>query len=456
MKTKSVLLIFPAYPAHWSAPAPGIGYIASALEGIGVKVKFIDCQITRHHKAKIISLLSEYPVVGISVNAGNVSSSLEIAGAIRKVSPGTKIIMGGPHATAVYDKFIPEYADIVVRGEGEDTIAELMKKEDLSRVTGIAYWDGKVKVTPARPYIENLDRIKFPACHLYNFKKYRFRNISNPFSLMITSRGCPYECIYCFKSTHGYKIRFRSIDNILDEVDYLVTQFGVREIQIMDDVFTINPERVKQFCKKLIACRYKNLRFALGGGIRVDAGDQEMFDLLAQAGCYMLDIAIESGSQNLLDKIHRPCNLDSLIKIINMIKKSDIQLAIFSTLGFPFDTIGSIQKTIDFIKKLNVDSITFTLATPYPGTEFYEMVKNHGRFLYDPIKQSAQIGSNVSYETPTLKAKDIEAMFKQAHQEFYFRPRQIFKIFLNRTVSYRRMFETIKLGKDLIFRRKLW
>ncbi len=455
MGTKRILLIFPGHYYSWSAPAPGIGYIASALEGIGVKVKFIDCQITRDYKQKIISLLPEYPVVGLSVNAGNVSSALEIAGAIRAVSPRTRIIMGGPHATSVYDKLIPEYADIVVRGEGEETIAELMRANDLSRVEGIAYWDGGLKVNSPRPYIEDLDKLNFPAWHLYDLGKYRFRNVFNPHALIVTSRGCPYDCIYCVKNIHGNKVRLRSIDNILEEIDCLVYNFGVKEILIMDDLFTLYPDRVKEFCRDLIKSQTK-IRFALGGGIRIAFGDQEMFDLLAQAGCYMVDIVIESGSQEILDKIGRQGRITETIETVDMIKKTKMKLSFFCMFGFPFETVETIQKTIDFTRKMNFDTGVFVLATPYPGTKFYEIVKNNGSFLYDPIKESAQIGKNASYETAFLKARDMELMLKKAYKNFYLRPKQIWKIFINRFPNFKRMLESVKLGKNLIYRRRLW
>ncbi|MFH1338436.1 MAG: cobalamin-dependent protein, partial [Candidatus Omnitrophota bacterium] len=239
LKKNQLLLILPVSPWRWTAPSLGIAYIGSALEGTGFKVKLIDCQITPGYRKKILSLLADYPSVGISVNAGNVSSALDIAREIRNHSPSTRIIMGGPHATAVYERLIPEYADIVVRGEGEDTIVELMQQDDLSSIKGIAYWDKELKLTPARPYIQDLDALRFPAWHLYELKRYRLGNTFTPLAIVMTSRGCPYDCIYCVKYVHGYKVRLRSVDNVLNEIDQLVSRFGIREIQIMDDVFTI-------------------------------------------------------------------------------------------------------------------------------------------------------------------------------------------------------------------------
>jgi len=427
-KKDKALLIFSPHLWYWTAPAPGIGYIASALEGIGVKVEFIDCQIVRDYKKKILSLLPEYPVVGLSVNAGNVSSALDIAGAIRKKSPETKIIMGGPHATAGYERLIPEYADIVVRGEGDDTIVELMQEDDLSRVKGIAYWNGELKVTPDRPYIEDLDRLRFPAWHLYDLKRYRLGNTLSPIAIIMTSRGCPYDCIYCVKCVHGYKIRFRSLDNVFNEINYLISRFGVKEIQIMDDAFTVYPERVKEFCKMAIN-RSKKLRFALGGGIRADLGNQEMFNLLVQAGCYMAPIAVEAGSQEVLNKIQKNLNLQKARKIINMANRAGLRTPLFFIIGFPFETLETMYQTIDLAKQLTVDQAHFFIATPFYGTKFYEIVKNEGKFLVDMAVTSTnyEYGPAV-YETESLKAKDVEMMYKKAQQAFHFRLKYIWLI----------------------------
>jgi len=434
MVKKAVLLSYPENPWYWTAPAPGIGYIASALENIGIKVKFVDCQITRHYKEKIISLLSEYPVVGLSVNAGNVSSAIDIAGAIRKRSAETKIIMGGPHATAVYEKLIPGYADIVVRGEGEDTIVELMEEEDLSKVKGIAYWDGELKVTTDRPYIEDLDRLKFPAWHLYDLKRYRLGNTLNPLAIIITSRGCPYDCIYCVKNVHGYKVRFRSVDNVIDEVDYLVQKFGVKEIQVMDDIFTSRVEWVKEFCQKLIDRKHKNLRFALSNGIRLDSVDHEMLSLMAQAGFYWICLywvcVISNIDLESKDKVYKDNFLKRVKYIVDSAQKIGLKVSLFFQLGLINDSIESMEETIDIAKTFSPEGVFFSVAVPFPGTRFYELIEKKGRFTKDLLKESVncEYGKAV-YETDALKAKDIERMFKKAYKEFYFRPAQLWRIF---------------------------
>lgn len=259
--------------------------MASVLEQKGITVEVIDCQLLKDYKYEINKFLKDNPVVGISANIAIIGSALDISKYIRQTSPRTKIIMGGPQPTVVYEKLIPEYADNVVIGEGEDTIVDLMQNEDPSTIQGIAYWNnGSIKVTPPRALIDELDKLPYPAWHLFDLEKYSSGNNRKLFTLLITSRGCPNECIYCSKSVHGSKIRLRSLDNVLGEIDYLVSKFGVKEIQIVDENFTFYPQRVKEFCKMVIGRSYRNLRFALLNGMMPDVDDFEMFDLLAKAG----------------------------------------------------------------------------------------------------------------------------------------------------------------------------
>jgi len=424
---RNVLLISPAYlRSRYTLPPPGIGYIASSLEGIGCQVRFIDCQITSNYKRKVLSLLPDYPTVGISVTAGTVSSALDIAKAIRIFSPQTKIIMGGPQATAVYEKLIPEYADIVVRGEGEDTIVELMQQKDLSNIRGIAYWNKELKVNPSRPYIEDLDRLRFPAWHLYKQEKYKFSSCRTPLAFVITSRGCPYDCIHCTKFVHGYKVRVRSIDNVMNEINYMVSELSIKEILIADDLFTYNVDRVKELCKRIIACRYIDLRFLLTGGIRPDFDNQEIFNLLAEAGFYFLGIGVETASQEVADKLGRSLDINKLRNNISMARKAGLKVVLYFMLGLPFDTKETMRETIDLAKNLSADGATFLFTIPFAGTKLCKMVHEKGRFLVDLNLNSICYEANPVYEIGQLKAKDVKTMFKLAHREFYLRPANIY------------------------------
>ncbi|MFH1563778.1 MAG: radical SAM protein [Nitrospirota bacterium] len=434
------------------SPIFGLSYLASVLEQKGITVEVIDCQLLKDYKYEINKFLKDNPVVGISANIAIIGSALDISKYIRQTSPRTKIIMGGPQPTVVYEKLIPEYADNVVIGEGEDTIVDLMQNEDPSTIQGIAYWNnGSIKVTPPRALIDELDKLPYPAWHLFDLEKYSSGNNRKLFTLLITSRGCPNECIYCSKSVHGSKIRLRSLDNVLGEIDYLVSKFGVKEIQIVDENFTFYPQRVKEFCKMVIGRSYRNLRFALLNGMMPDVDDFEMFDLLAKAGFCIVNFGIESGSQEILEKLKRRFDIKKVKKTVAIAKKVKMVVRAFFMIGLPFDNLETIQETIDFAKSLPVDYAVFCMATPLPGTEFYETVEKKGRFLCDlHLDSTNYFTGRASYELNNgLNANKIEKMYKRAYRQFYFRPAQLLKCLTSH--NYKNQFERMRPFLEFFF-----
>lgn len=449
-----MLLIDPVSCEWWTAPSLGLGWIASALERIGIEPEIIDCQITRHYKKEILTSLKKHPSVGISSTIGSISSALDISSLIREYSPKTRIIFGGPHPTAIYEKLIPKYADIVVLGEGEDTIVELMQEKDFSKIRGIAYWDGSLRVNPRRPFIEDLDRLGHPAWRLYDLKRYRYASARIPFAMITTSRGCPYNCIYCSKFVHGYKTRLRSLESVLDEIDYLKYGLRTREIRIMDDNFVFSTERVKQFCEMIIDKDYKNLRFALSNGIRADIAVPEMFELLAKAGFYSVDLGIDSGSQEIQNNTGRGVNLEMAKETIEILRRLRMKVNIHFIIGFPFDTRETMQKTVDIANNLSVDTVSFFIAVPFPGTEFYQIVQEKGRFLYDLTLNSTNFFDRAVYEMDSLKAKDVERVFRKAYRQFYFRPWQIWRaLVLTLNINSLRVFiGLLRYGWRMLFR----
>lgn len=434
-----MLLINPCYPNRGFLPPIGLVFISSVLEKLGIRTEIIDCLATKDYKKKIISSLKEYSTVGISAGVGSISSALDIASMIRKDYPKTRIIFGGPHSTAIYDKLIPKYADIVVLGEGENTITELMQKDDLSGIKGIAYQqNGSVKVTPRRPFIDDLDRLPIPAWHLLDLNKYRFGCARLPLASIITSRGCPYHCIYCTKFVHGYEIRLRSVENVLAEIDYLVKKQAVKEVYIADDNFTFHPERIKRLSRMIIEKKYKDIRFSVGNGVRADIGDFEMFKLLRQAGFYSASFGVETGSQEVSDKLKRGLQLSQVKERIEMAKKAGMKVTLDILIGSPFDAMETTYRTVDFARSLCAHNVSFNMVVPFPGTEFYKMVEEKGRFLYDLKMNTADIFGKATYEIGNLKARDFERMYKKAHQRYYFRlrPFQIWTVLNYKIYSF--------------------
>ncbi|MDD5071026.1 MAG: radical SAM protein [Candidatus Omnitrophica bacterium] len=456
MVFKKVLLINPAYKDWIVAVPAGLAYIAAAIEKIGVSVKVIDCRVEKGYKKKILDGIESYFFVGISVNVVTVKSAIEIAEMIRSQSPKTKIIMGGPHATAVYQHLIPKYADIITLGAAEDTIVDLIENPELSKVSGLAYWDGEIKLTPKRDKFTEIEKLPFPAWHYFDFKKYRMPGCRLPRIILITSRGCPYNCINCTKIIHGSHLRMRSADNVLEEIDYMVKRYKVKEIWVSDDNFTFSPERVKELCRKIIKANY-DLRFHLTNGVRADIVDEEMFQLMARAGFVFVSLGVESGSQEVIDKLRKRLDLRVIKKTVLALKKANLQVGLFVMIGLPFETEQTMRQTIDFAKSLPADQAFFWMVTPFPGTVLYDMIKKDGVFLRDLILEGAPSYSagEPLFEMNHLKSQVVKKYFKKAHREFFLRPSQIVKSLKKRTerlYNFYDLYGLIRSGYKVIVR----
>jgi len=424
-----MLLINPysEFERWFTYPYLGTAYLASCLEEAGEEVEILDFQGQQEYRRDLSEALMHHETAGITVNVANVSSALDIANLIRSTHPEKKIIMGGPLATAIPDQLLPRYADIVVLGEGEDTIVDIVTRSDPSEIKGIAYWDGGIRTNPPRSLIDDLDRIPYPAWHLVDLSR-RKRQVYRRMATMITSRGCPFNCINCTKLVHGYRYRERSIPNIIGEIDYLVEQFGIKEIHFWDDLFTYKPERVKDLCRAIIKQKYKNLRFSLPGGIRADINDREMFKLMREAGFYMVIVAVESGVQRIVDSLNKRLDLNKVKPTIDTLKKLGFRVGAFFMLGTPYDNAETMRKTIDFAKELKVHHVFFFITIPFPGTILYDLVKEKGRFLQDMrIHSRSYDEGQAVYEFGELKATDVNRIFKRSYREFYIRPSQIWR-----------------------------
>jgi len=217
-------------------------------------------------------------------------------------------------------------------------------------------------------------------------------------------------------------MRFRSIENVMEEIDYLVNKFGIKHISIWDDNFTIRPSRVKTLCEAIIKKGYKHLKFTLPNGVRGDIGDLEMFKLMAKAGIYSIAIAVESGNQEVNRKLGKRLNLSKVSNTAEMAHKAGIFITLYFMLGLPFETLDNMKETIRFAKKLKADAVQFFITTPFPGTPLFEIVKNNAKFLVDSAEGfPAYHTGKAIFETKNWTGKDLEKIFKQAWREFYFR-----------------------------------
>jgi radical SAM superfamily enzyme YgiQ (UPF0313 family) len=288
-------------------------------------------------------------------------------------------------------------------------------------------------------FIENLDSLPIPSRELIDMKKYsaHLKTQNTPATTIMTSRGCPFQCIYCSKPITGSKLRSVSPENVIKEIEHLINNYGIKEIIFYDDSFTLDRERAIKICDLIIQ---KNIRIKWQCETRVNLVDEGLLKKMKQAGCATIAYGIESGSNRVLNILKKGITTEQIKTAVGMTKKAGIQTIGYFMLGIPGETEKEITQTINFAKSLSLDFAQFAIATAYPGTELYQMAKEQNKLTNDWSKSIYALGGK---PTVSLSEIDIDKLYKyakKAYHEFYFRPKYI----LNRI-------KKIKSPKNLIY-----
>ena len=424
------ILINPKH-AEWARTLPlGIAYIASVLEKSGLPIDIIDMNV---HRMDLTGLKDELikrdaNIVGITSTTPQIRLSWEIAKLAKQINPNCKVVLGGVHPTSLPEESLSTpYVDFVVRGEGEVTFLDLIRalggNGNLKNVKGLSFeTGGKITHNPSRPFIGNLDSISFPARHLFPFPEaYRSPMLERKlFADIITSRGCPGSCIFCNKSIFGNTFRARSPENVVDEIELLVGEYGVGEIHIADDTFTFDIERAMRICDLIIE-RNLDIAWSCSNGIRVDCVNRELLTKMKEAGCYRVSFGVESGSDEVLRRIGKRITLQQARSACEIANDVGLTTIAFYMLGNYGENRETMEKTIAFAKSLNTDYAQFTIATPFPGTALYKLVEKHGKILTKDWERYG-IYEEPLFETRDLTKELVAEMYRKAYREFYFRP----------------------------------
>lgn len=403
-----------------------LAYSAAQLKAAGHNVSYIDSVIQDFDmKQTLAEARKENPdAIFMETTTPSIEADYVALTALKDAT-GAKIMVGGPHATYFHNKVLKDCPaiDIVIRHEFDTKIAGVVSNLDkLQKVNGITFRIGdKIIDNGDGEVCEDLDTVPFPDRDTIPWQWYLEAWYSRrPFMNMMTSRGCPYHCAFCLwpQSMYGHKQRFRSLDNVFAEIGMLVKCYGVRELNIDDGTFTTRRERVLEFCRRLRKEKY-GLIWTCNG--RVDNIDDEMLGEMRLAGCKMIRLGVESGSQEVLDKIRKGLTLAQIEEGVRRVKKSGIQALGGFMFGFPYDSRKSVEQTIAFAKKLSPDQVQFSICMCYPGTSLYEYIKDNDLLLAKSFKEFDMTHGPVA-STLDMERGDLEHILARAYREFYFRP----------------------------------
>jgi anaerobic magnesium-protoporphyrin IX monomethyl ester cyclase len=420
-------------PMPQSHPPLGLLYVGAVLEARGHEVRIIDEDVDHLSGLALKQCIADvHPdVVGITSTTPVFPHAASIA-ALAKAAGDIAVVLGGIHATIAAEESIQHEAiDVVVRGEGEGSAVLLMEAleqgKSLEGLEGISFRrDGEVVHNPDRGLIMDLDTLPFPGRHLLR-RPFAYEPpdaLYRPTTTIMTSRGCPYGCTFCCtKQIFGRRLRFRSIANVIEEIEHLVRNYGVRELQIMDDCFTAKRERVFEF-RDALRAHGLTPAIAFGNGLRADQVDDEIMSALKEIGVYSVGFGVESGNEEILARIKKGTTLDVIRNAFRLSKRYGFETWGFFMIGLPGETRETIRDTIRFAKELDPDFAKFIILKPYPGSEIHrELMSEHLIFKFD-YTQYGPYTPPVHF-LPSLSAKEIERWQRKANREFYLRPSKI-------------------------------
>jgi anaerobic magnesium-protoporphyrin IX monomethyl ester cyclase len=426
--TQSVLLVF-----CWGGnrklsinnlPPLGILGIASFLEERGIHADVLDFSINPEAQIKP----EEYDVLGFSINISNRKASMQAIADIKDEFPNQDIVVGGPLCMSNPELFMQSLdIDAIFACEGEEALYEYLTIETKEDVKGIYIKDGSDYIfTGERNWITDLDSLPFPAFHKVDIRKYNgIPKMKRPISSMMTSRGCPYSCIFCSHSM-GRKWRARSPENVVSEIEWQVSEFGVKEICIYDDNFSLNKNRAEWICDLLIDNRVPvTLQFT--NGLRVDNLDSCLLEKLRRAGTWLIGLAPETGNAKVIEKIKKGFNHSQVTEIRRECKRLGIKTFGFFMIGFPFETRSDIEDTIQFAKKLDCEMVEFNKVVPYAKTELLQMIVEGGNLINHPHAetQSYHEGQITTHKVGDLSSDDVKNLIRKAYREYYLRIRKM-------------------------------
>lgn len=422
-------------------PPVGLAQLAGMLRSVGYEhVKIVDAWAEELSETAFLEAVETFNpnIVGCTLWTTNLNSELSILEKIKQRLPDVTTVVGGPHLD-VYPRDCIEHSDFIdfgVVGEGEETAVELFDAvrtgtDSLCYIKGIVYRDGKeIVFTGQRPPVKDLDSLPYPDFSGLKVNKYHSDTEKlAPFIYIFSTRGCPYACRYCFNS-RGRGYRKHSVDYIIQYIKFLKQRYGIEEVAFMDETFTFDRKRTLLFCK-----RYREEGIGLPYTIRTraDRVDEETIMALKESGCYRFHYGVESGVQEVLDRMNRKMTLEQIREAIALTKKHGILTSANFMIGYLDESRDTYERTVEFIKELDPDHVNIFITTVLPGTDLYFETLERGILKRDVWREYA-MGEIPSVDLKGLRipgkdysVDDLEKMQARAYRRIHFRPTFVLK-----------------------------
>lgn len=455
-------------------PPVGLMYLATYMMHKGLDVEILDAYFHKYSVERTAEeILKKSPdLVGISCLTSNGANVFYLSKLLKLKMPDIKIVLGNIHASFFSSFYISKAGvDFIVHGEGEETIVELAqalnsKRHDFTGIEGLSWKDGdNVIDNPLRKKYISLDEIPWPARHLIPFECYTegvYKHMSTRDTDMVfSSRGCVNKCTFCCINVQ-HKFRYRSPVDVVDEIEFLKRKYNITSLTFGDSLFTVNKNRVRSICNEIIKRSIKIPWFCEGHAKFID---QNVLELMKEAGCTDVAYGIETGAPRILAQINKNTTHEEICKAIDMTKSAGLRAQGLFMLGFPGETEEEMLETIRFATSVPLDRAQFAITVPYPGTQLYNELVRNGKlklkdendpgFVEDWYRYSAYISyTNLDpiWWPDGISPKRLKQVQKMALRKFYFRPQQFFLEFKKVKFSnYSHVSSLVKAVRDTFF-----
>lgn len=437
----------------------GLAMISSVLKQRNHNVTLFDASAYQLNKDEILQyIMNEKPrILGTTCMTNDLGQTIGFLSDVKKCIPDLITVLGGPHPTIEYKSLLHNHpeVDVACIGEGEYTMLEIVEnvqnETTLDNIKGIAFRSNeKIKVNPPREYIRDLDSLPFADWDSLPMDKYFFQwTVKKNYATLSLSRGCSFACSFCVQNYIGRTIRRRSPENIIEELNLLYDKYHVRNCEFNDSTMNSDNAWLREICEGIISL---NKPILWGCQFRADKADKETLKLMKRSGCNRIYIGVESGDNRMLKNMKKGQTIEQIEKAIHMVLETGIKPDLGFVIGMPGETEESIMKTIKFAKQYINCSVSFTLATPYPGSDMYEKIQKEGYRVDDWSKHSMH---KLVYVPNDLTKENLQFLYNLAIKKIYLNPFFIINQIL-RIQSWINFKITLRFAYRLFFKRLGW